>query len=431
MKKILIGIPAALVVFVVASKLYYTHQLDKGVQEAATSLKMVGVELDYKNAEVTLGGDIKVEGIFLQHPASYLSVSIDKVAITTGSIFSVHEVLNDLQHQFVPDELGLEFEGVRLPITLISDNAKDPLDLPRIGIPSCGGGSAIASNEWIDVGYSNIDLKVASFSYDIIGGGQQINIRFTNEVTDMYRAELNTEVSLGASSRSMSAIASSLSNATFLNFTLDYHDRGLNQKISSYCQTQSELQQDQLLSLQTQDWQDAWRLQGLEAGPKMLELYQTFLQSADSVTIKADAIGSVSATDFAIDSPFAIFNHFALSAQVNNRASVDLDIKKLPLDQAQSWKAEYIAAKTPVADKEIEINLHRDKKIYIDLDNLSRHVNQDLFVETKSGKTINGQLLALGEDDIQFQVTIGGGYIVRPIEYREISRVYRITKSKQ
>lgn len=431
MKKFLIGIPVALLVFVVASKLYYTYQLDKNVADLARKLNMFGVEFDYKNAEVTFGGEIKVEGIFLQHPATYLSVSVDKVAITTGSIFAVHEVLNDLKGQFFPTQLGLEFEGIRLPLSLMSDTAKEPLNLPVISAPSCGSGQAIADNEWSDVGYSYIDVKSATLQYQIIGAGQQVNIQLTNDITDMYRSSLNASVSLGASSRSMMAMASASANATLLNFTLDYHDRGLNHKIMSYCQGESELDNAELLSLQVNDWQDAWRQQGLEAGPKMLELYQSFLQKSDTVKLEADAIGSVSVTDFNAEQPLAILHHFETKVRVNNQAAVALDINKMPAEQARAWKAQYVASKTPVEEKDIEINLHRDKKVYIDVNDLSGHLNEDIFIKTKNGKTISGQLLSLGDKSVQFQVNHGGGYIIRPVEYSDISRVYFIIKSKK
>ena len=431
MKKFLIGIPAALLVFVVGSKLYYSYQLDKNVEQLSSQLQMFGVEFDYKNAEVTFGGEIKVEGIFLQHPASYLSVSVDKVAIVTGSIFAVHDVLNDLQHQFLPAKLGLVFEGVRLPISFISDNSANPLDLPTIATPTCGDGNAIASNEWINVGYSHIDLNSARLDYDVIGGGQQVNIQFSQDVTDMYRSEINAEVSLGAASRSMPAIVSAASQATLLNFSVDYKDLGLNHKVLSYCETETQQQAAQLLAGQLQDWQDAWRLQGLEIGPQTLELYQRFLQNSDTFSLEADANGSVSAANVDAERPFALFGDFTLTAKVNSQAPVELDINKLPSDQAGSWKARYIASKTPVDEKDIEINLHRDKKVYVAVDNLANHTHKDLYIETVSGKTIGGQVVSLGDEKIQIQINHGGGYVIRPVDYPEISRVYFITKSKQ
>ncbi|WP_041521929.1 hypothetical protein [Gilvimarinus agarilyticus] len=431
MKKFLIGIPAALLIFVVGSKLYYSYQLDKNVDQLSSKLQMLGVEFDYKNAEVTFGGEIKVEGIFLQHPASYLSVSVDKVAIVTGSIFAVHDVLNDLQHQFLPPELGLVFEGIRLPISFISDNSANPLDLPTIATPTCGDGNAIASGEWINVGYSHIDLNSATLHYDVIGGGQQVNLQLSQEVTDMYRAEISAEVSLGAASRSMPVMAAAAPNATLLNFSIDYKDLGLNAKVLDYCETETELSADQLLAGQLQDWQDAWRLQGLEVGPKTVELYQRFLQNSDSVTLEADAKGSVNAADFDTERPVAQFDDFTLTAKVNRQAPVKLDISKLPGDQAGSWKSRYIASKTPVDERDIEINLHRDKKVYVAVDNLANHTQKDLYIETVTGKTISGQVVTLDEEKIQFQINHGGGYVIRPVDYLEISRVYFITKSKQ
>ncbi|WP_049723055.1 hypothetical protein [Gilvimarinus polysaccharolyticus] len=431
MKKILLGVPAALLVFIVASKLYYSYQLDKNVGLLASQLRGFGVELSYKNAEVTFAGDIKVEGIFLQSPAIHLSFSIDKVAITTGSILNVHTVLNDLKSHYLPTELGLEFEGVRLPITLLSDTDPDPLNLPLISMPSCGTGSSIADNEWSDVGYSYIDIKASTLSYRIIGAGQQVNIQLVNDVSDMYRSTLNAEISLGATSRSMASIASASSDATLLNFNLDYQDRGLNHKIMQYCEAQSELDSAELQNSQIKDWQDAWRQQGLEAGPKMVELYQTFLQNSDTVKLEADAIGSVSVADFNPDQPLAILHNFKTMARVNNQAAVELDIHKMPSDQAQQWKTQYILAKNPIEEKNIEINLHRDKKVDIPLDDLANHLNEELFIEIKNGNTISGRLLSLGDRSVQLQVSRGAGYMIGPIKYSDVSRVYVITKRKQ
>jgi hypothetical protein len=431
MKKLLIGIPAALLIFVVGSKLYYSYQLDKNMGLLTSKLALVGVDATYKNANVTFGGDIQVEGLFFQHPSSYLSVSVDKAAINTGSIFAVNSVLNDLKHGFLPAELGLEVSGARLPISLLSDSDADPLDLPLVSTPSCGNGSAIAQNQWPEVGYSYLDFKTAQVNYQIIGSGQQINLQVVNDITDMYRTSVAVQVSLGASSRSMRAIAAAAPNASLLGFNLDYQDLGLNANIDAYCQANTELELASIREGQLSDWQDAWRLQGLKSGPAMAELYQEFLQNPGSVSVAADAIGSVKASEINTEAPLTILARFNATASVNRRAAVELDLTKMSADQALQWRRQYMAAKFPAEQKDIEVNLHREKKVYLEVSELPQYLNQPLTIETQTGKTVHGIVLSLNKDDVQIQVNHGGGYIIRPVEYPEIAKIYRTINSKR
>lgn len=430
MKKFLIGIPAALLIFVVGSKLYYSYQFDKNLGLLTSKLSLVGVDATYQNANVTFGGDIQVEDLFLQHPSSYLSVSVDKIVINTGSIFSVDSVLNDLKHGFLPAELGLEVSGARLPISLLSDSDADPLNLPLVGTPSCGNGSAIAQNQWPEVGYRSLDFKTAQANYQIIGGGQQINLQLVNDITDMYRTSVAVQVSLGASSRSIKAIAAAADNASLLGFNLDYQDLGLNANIDAYCQANTELELAQRRKGQLSDWQDAWRLQGLVSGTAMAELYQEFLQNPGSVSVVADAIGSVKVSDINPEAPLTILSRFNATASVNQHTPVVLDLTKMSAHQAVRWRQQYMASKLPIEPKDIEVNLHREKKIYLEISELSQHLNQPLTIETQTGKLIHGLVLSLNKEDVQIQVNHGGGYIVRPIEYPDIASIYRTVNNK-
>lgn len=425
MKRILIGLLFVVAVVALGGHYYYERQVEKRVESGARLLGQMGGTLDYREVAVGLSGDIRIEDILLRVPGMPTSVSIDRVSLHTGGLLGVHKLAMDARDQMVPTRLGLSLEGIRIPLSSVTQASNSSV-ADNFAAAGCGDRSGFSALDIVNMGYSEyvMDTRV---DYQLVGSGELLSLTIDTLMRDMHNTHVELEFSLGAPSRHASAVAMAATSAQVLNVIIDYQDKGYAQRVMDFCTEDTGLDREAYLAQHLDAWQERWKHYGLVAGPQMMDAYQQFVANPDELRLRIKPYGGLEADDLAELSPELLLQYLQMQVAVNQSSMVPLDLTVMDEATAESWRAQQ---RERAAETGSPANLGTDSDLAntddgrIAVENLRDYPGATVELQLTNDRTLEGVIHSLGEDRLQLQRFQSGGYVIQPVNYADITAVY-------
>lgn len=426
MKRILIGLLLVLAVVALGGHYYYERQVEKRVDSAARLLGQMGGNLDYREVEIGLSGDVRVEDILLRVPGMRSAVSIDRASLHTGGLLGVHQLAMDAREQLLPTRLGMSFEGIRIPLSSVTASGSLGGINDAFAAAGCGDRTGFNALDIVNMGYSEfvMDTRV---DYRLVGSGELLSVTIDTLMRNMNNTRMEMDFSLGAPSRHAPTIALAMTNAEVLSVIVDYQDKGYAQRVSEFCTEQTGLDREAFLAQHLSAWQDTWHQFGLSAGPILVDAYREFLSNPDQFRVQIKPSGSLHAEDLSGMSTELMLHYLPMQLSVNQGPMNRLDLSVMDEAEAEAWR-EARRKRTVDSDGEAEpsgdIEQVQDDEGRITMEALRNAKDVTVELRLTTGRTLEGVVYSVGEDRLQLQRFQNGGYVIQPVDYADIEEAY-------
>lgn len=431
MKRIL-GAVLVLVAVIFGSNYYYGRQVEKHLDSAALFVRAMGGNLEYSGVTITLGGDIRIEGVRASAPELGEDMSVERIVLRTGSVLGVHKLATEVRKNRLPQQLGLSFEGVR--IFLIGAGAQEwntlaPQGSESLSAAGCGDRTQFLESDYTAMGYNTWLMMDSHIDYRLLHEGEWLELEVQTVTEDMHDISMKMDFTLNAASREMAAIGMAMAGAQLNEVRVDYNDKGYAERVIEFCQQQTELGRKEFLVHHLEAWQEAWKSIGFVAGENTVAAYRQFLVQPEHFAISAKPTGSFSWEGMEDIAPELLLYQFQIALEVNGVAAGRLDLT--PMDQAakRAWRVEH-GNENPSAEPAPESSTgerpvqRRGKPRAVAVEDLGAHLNDYVILELSSGRTVEGRIRRLNEDALQLEGFQSGGTMTIPVPYGQIVKAY-------
>lgn len=440
MKKILIGILVVIGVVVFGGNYYYSLQVEKQLDKAAQTLKMMGGELLHDGVAITPGGEVRIDDLRIYAPGLLEPIVADRLAVRTGSILGVHNLAMEVRAGRMPEQFGLSFEGLRL--ALGSENYRQMDMLSAQGSDSltaagCGERSHFNARDLIDMGYSEFVVDT-HMDFRVIGSGISFEIDAETLMHDMHKTSLHMRLALNASSRDAAALAMAFAAAELQDLSVSYEDRGYAERAIAFCQEKTGLNRQEFIAQHLEAWQEYWKSKGFVAGPNLVSAYEQFLHQPDSFSINMTPTTPLGADALASGSPQLLIYQLRMNLDVNGSDAGRIDLTVMDEAAEAEWRAqrrqrrqdlglppepEPSRERTDAAQTETQ-SLSQSVRRSVSTAELRRHRNAEVELRLTNGKTLEGRIREIEQDALRLQVYQSGGYVILPVAYADIASAY-------
>lgn len=430
MKRVIVGLILLVAVVVFGGNYYYTQKIAEKLDQASMMVAGMGGDLEYRDIDITLKGEVRIEGLFMRMPGMGGALNMDQILVHTGNPLGVHALAMDIRERRLPKTLGVSFEGVRLPMSANSQLGNGG-GFDTLAAAGCGDRSGFGVNDLMDMGYSGlvVDTRV---DYRFIGGGQLLNVEMESDFEGMNRIRMAAELSLGANSLNSAAVGMAMTNAELLNLSLEYIDRGYAERVLAFCQEETGMNRPAYIAHHLSAWQTQLNQLGFEPGSNLTDAYRTFLNEPDQLSLTVKPSGALSAGELTQLTPDMLLAHLQTELSVNHESVGRLDLSVLdsgalldrPVVGADESREETPAVHQPSVFESKEEPEPQPAQRRVAIDNLGRYLERDVAVQLNDGKTLEGHIQSVHELSLQFKHFRNGGYVIMPIQYRDIEAVY-------
>lgn len=433
MKRFLVGGLLVVAVVVFGGNYYYGRQVEKHLDEAAGLMAVMGASLEYDGTSITLGGDIRVNGIRLHAQGERLEV--DRLVVRTGSVLGVHHLAMDIRNERLPDQLGLSIEGMRLPLAgsryRMLDSLMNEGGEGSFAAAGCGQRTEFSARDLINMGYSALVMD-SHMDYRLIGGGELMELTFNTHSHNMNDIALKTEFSLGARSTAMQDIAMAMTRAQLQAVNLEYEDRGYANRVIDFCQEETGLSREAFLEQHLEAWQDVWKMVGLEAGPNLVTAYREFLQKPRHIGVSLTPRGRLGLEQMANTSLELLMYQLQIALEVNRQPAGRFDLAVMDQDARQAWqakrreqrRAQSLATTESQPDAPTDAQLQAVSAGPIAVTELRQHLNAEVQLRLTSGRQLQGRIRELGDHSLRLQIYQSGGHVTMPVSYSDIAEAH-------
>ncbi len=421
MKKLL-GFIVFILTVLAAGYFYYLSQWQKQVDEVARQVSMLGGELDYREISLDAQGNVNLEGVFFKVPMQPMVVRMDRVAVHTGGIMGVYQLDLDIKNERLPETLGISFEGVRMTLSTLTDNASDST-FQQLTAAGCGERQVFSEADYRAMGYSEWVMDFNT-RYRVQGSGAQLQFSAETHLHDMYSLEMTATVGLSAASRQLEDIAMAMAQAQFIEAMMEYRDRGFAARAVEYCREQTGLSREEYLAQHVRQWQAVWEQSGLTPGENLQRAYQQFLQAPDRLRLDIAPTPTFNPGILAQRPPLEWLGFLDIEVAVNDREAVPVSFRG---ELSQALTADKVEAESSqTAPTQAATSLpppinRAPEPTRIPLSALGEHIDEPLTIVMHDGRELSGRIQSIERDSLQLQRSHSGGYFIQPVRRDDIA----------
>ncbi len=422
MKKILITL-GLLVAGVVATNMYFAHQIRLQLEDVTKMIRSFGGVFSYTGVNVNLRGHLELTDVSFFGPGMDDSVRVEKVSIRSGSLFGVQKLARDFHQQRAPGELNIAFEGMHVPLNgdafkqLMTPSGSDEHFL----MAGCGEHKQLTQAELNAMGYGPTVLVDSYVNFHLFNNGQWMELEATTKAKDMNEISFKLDVTLNSPSRDFMALGAAAPQATLNNVKLTYLDHGLTQRILNYCQQETELPKEDYIQAHLASFKTVLHGYGVNVGENALRNYQSFILQSGSLGLLIKPITEFRLQEFANADPEYIEKQFRMTMLVNDQEAGELDVIEMTQQEKDQFQSSQSKQSVAIGGVATEMSLESSREIAVA--KLDKHIAELVEVETISGRLIEGRILQADGKKLLLHVFQENGTMEIPIKYAQIMRV--------
>jgi hypothetical protein len=419
--KRLLFILVAIVLLVLGSNYYYLHQIKKTLASAVEAARAMGGNLEYKDVNITLGGDVEIHKLRITVPKMEDTLIIERLALKTGGILGVHWLAIDARKDRMPAQLGLSIEGFQLLIGSEFYKQTNPLTRElseSLLLAGCGEQDKISDQTLLKMGYGDfVDVEI-QLEYRLMNEGQWLEFETRTLLKDMGTFSSKVDFSLNAKSRDVAALSQVAASARLHDLVIDYKDAGYIKKLFEFCQQESGLAQSEFLNQHMEAWKQALADHGFAAGENLVAAYRQFIEQPDQFGITAKPTEDFGFDRLATITPALLPYQFITDMQVNGLGLGRMDLTLLDMSEQTKKPSRVTTTTDPKRDA------RGSKKQPVAINALRDHLDQEVVLRLTSGRTLEGRIRETNETGLQLHSYQPGGSMMIPVTFAQIEEAY-------
>jgi hypothetical protein len=418
--KLLLGLAITLAL-VVGLYHYNVRQVEKHLNVVAAQLAPIGM-LEHRKVSFSLSGEVRIDRLRFQPHAVRGDITVDRLAIRTGSLGALLRLRSDLDHGTLPRQLGLSARGVRIPVdggifAAMAESANLGLIFDAAG---CGRRDYFSGRDLGEMGYWDL-IGDVDLDYRVEGDVDSIVLSVAAEVQGMNRFSFESRVDMVAPSRHYRDLGMGMNSSALQSMEFNYEDRGYYPRMLAYCAGEMDLRMDDYLAHHLEAWQARWLDMGMVPGPITVESYGRFINEPGRLKLNILPFSDLSRLLMQGAEPARLLSQVDLLLFMDGEKLGTLDVRPATQDELRS--APSMRRSQISADEAGESAPVRGLQP-VETGSLARHVGASVVIVLEDGRRWAGVLQSAEDESIQLQRRMSGGYVIVPVRRADIAEVY-------
>jgi len=365
-----------------------------------------------------------VSGVNFYLPSYDINISINRLMVSTGSIFRMAFLRREFDNQFISDEFLFEIDDLVLPLTpslvkFISENEEISL-WNILDASACGKVKKIGFKEYFGMGY---DYLVFSSEGQFIQDSYSGNMLATGwiDIEETNRIDFQANISNLYENSATESSAHVAPQIESLSFKME--DKGYNRRKAEFCSIRSNQTTEEFIEQHVSIISDYLKSVGVKVTPSGKRIYQQYIQPSSLLELNIQPKINFSFNDFGYYDEQELRELLGLTFSVNGQTtqkffdgwSVDkynqIIIKKDLQDQNTS-------------NKRFEVVTIKRRYEQEPLDRATRFIDQQVKLVRGDGLEYTGMLRRVEANKIYIDRFIEGGVVQQGVERKQIAGFY-------
>lgn len=418
-----------LIVFVaIIGGFVVTHQLVAGkigdqIDRMSDTMAAAG-SISHGNIFVTPTGTALINDFVIYPNGSAGEMRIDQVAIRTGSLKALYDLGQTGQSGELPESLTVEFNGIQADLGEVfspsGTGSNQPVDFFAAG---CGDRTAFSFADRDNMGYSDLRSDM-TLDYQFQQGPNRLTLRGEWVTPEMVGVDYLLDMQMPAGQNPMGM------TINHIRFRVD--DLGYVNAVMNYCARETGLDLPSYRQQHLAAWEAAWATEGIDPGEGFKTAYRDFIEQPDTLTLETYPDMNLMQA-MMNPNPDALFQLLDPRIRANDgdplpfRVSMAPNSRPEPDDEESSSEdtAEPTESEETATAEEAQNESEDDDRIQrLSRSEWAGHLNRPVWVTLNDGRQLEGVMLSLDGNRMEFQQHIFDGQMVMPLRLEQISDVY-------
>jgi len=432
-------------------KAYVWYTVKSNVDDVVANMTPFA-EVTYDGIFSSLDGVVGIEGVVIKPVMTNDEFTLQTMSLSSESIFDFIDVGKRFNNGDFPKQMGWEAQKLKLDLDskifrLMSDfqqqaestqPAGDGFLFERLDALGCGTIGSFGLDEFIDMGYNQLELDLAmEMKYFEISRQMQISLHMKDR--DLYRADFDVRFALDIDKIKAGTMETNELAVTAMNVV--YTDTGYHKLRNAFC---AELNDGTEAAYIDANITQLGAELGGELPEKVVTEYRHFMAEGGTVEVNLSPAEATALSGMEFYETADAMRILGMSMSVNN-VSVDADqIQwKVNADKAKRQPGSPASASVPATSAKISPPPTRanaaQKSQNVDqsssepsgksikVSQISRYVGEMVQIDTTQGKRRVGRLESADQERVRIMMKLGGGEFSFPVKLSEITaaKVFR------
>jgi len=334
---------------------------------------------------------------------NYLNLLLNLPNFNTGR----HDGLQSMRAQSITGALeGRDFEE------WIALEYGSDLSIP-LGLYACGDQKRVSHDNLRQMGineyYSSITIKKSDDTE-----ADALGLSVLLDRGPLGSTQLNT--TWGASSISNDLSQWNVENFQLNDLSLAHVDNGYFRRLSNFCSSFTQFDQAQFSKHASEQWQNSLSSIGLDAGPKVRQLYRDYLLQGGKLEVTLSPPKPIVLGRFKQLLDKDLMSYFGASAKLNDTTMLPA---KLTVN-GQHFRPPVVVV---IDDKVESIQLPKSGYLPIPIETLEQSVQKKVRLVMLDGKLYEGLVVSVDEYKIELSQMLAGGVVAYVLQRDQIKSI--------
>ncbi len=412
--------------FVIGLSLYIGVQwkLKEDLKHFGSKLKPYA-QFDYQSSAMSLAGTIILTDISLHFQQQDITITIDKIEYSSGSILDMAFFRSQLDSQKYPEQMTLKIQEAVIPLTppLVKyiSSAEQGSIWSALNATACGKIKHIGINQYFSMGYDYIvfssesEFRRDEYSGNLVGSGW-MDIEETSK--------LSFQLNLAGFYQSVNGPLTHQQTPTLEAFTLDIQDNGYNRHRNEYCASRSGQETVEYIEQHVKMVSQKLNTVGIKMTLAGKRHYSDFLQPSSLLHLSVQPSVSFSFNDFGYYDEQQLRKLLGLRLQINHKTVATL-FNHWRLDRFNQIVMSDLSDNTEASNKP------RYETVFIKrvfqkqaLSSVEKFINEKIRVIRNDGKKFEGKLTEIKNNKLLVAMAVEGGIVKVPVEIKTIDEFF-------
>jgi len=389
------------------------------------------IKFDFASSAMTLTGQVIVGGVEIRLSNPKINISVNKVRLNTGSIFSMAFLSSQFEEKAVPENFSLILDEVVIPLTpelvKLLSAIEQPDSWSTMSAVGCGKVKNLGLSQYFAMGYDYLVFSSEtrygkdSYSGNLVGTSQ-----WSIEETSDFKVDFN----IAGFFESLDKQAVRPVTPSIESMNIEVSDRGYNRHRNEYCGLKSEQRPEVYLGNHVKAVKQKFEQAGIKITPTGIRFYTEYLQPNSRLNINIKPQPSFSMADFGFYDESEIRGILGLDLILNGK-NVGVLFNGWSHD-----KYSQIMFIDPSVDDEGEQNKRFETVIVkrsfksVDVAQLPQNIGEQARITQTDGQEHIGQIIKVEDQRVYIATPRDGGTIERSVPINQVSRLEILTRNQ-
>ncbi len=398
------------------------EQIDKQLGSA--------IKFSYETSAITLTGQVVVGGVELRFIHPKIDVSVNKVKLSTGSIFDMAFLSSLFREKTLPENFSLILDQVVIPLTpdlvKLITAVEQPDSWSRMAAVGCGEVRSIGMSQYFAMGYDYLVFSSETrYSRDSFNGHLIGSSRFSIEET----ADVVLKFDIANFFESLDTRSARPIEPSIESMTIDILDRGYNRHRNEYCAIKSEQKIEEYLGNHVIAVKQKFAQADINITPTGIRFYTEYLQPSSRLNINITPKPSFSLADFGFYNESEIRDILGLDLKLNGK-NIGLLFKDWSHDKfAQIAFTDSSSSQSDQETKRFETVVVRRTFETAPISSIRTQVGAQARLTQYDGKEFLGKIIKIEDQRVFLATPRDGGTVQRSLPLSQVKKLEILTRT--